>query len=79
MNRANGTVLVLRSTNPASAGRCPDFPHDACWAQALYWVPPGDLASRDGAQVYVGRDDLYVAGTYCKGGMPGCAWSEYLY
>lgn len=75
----NGTVLILRSTNPASAKHCPDFPHDACWVQALYWVLREDIELRHGVQEYVGKDDLYVVGTYCKGGMPGCAWSEYLY
>lgn len=80
---SNGSaLLVLRSTNPASAGHCPDFPHDACWAQALYWVPHQDVmreGSGSGAQAYIGADDLVVVGVYCRSGMPECAWSEYLY
>lgn len=77
----NGTVLILRSTNPASANHCPDFPHDACWAQALFWVSPDDIWRYDGVEVYVapGLPLLYLNGTYCKSGMPECAWSEYLY
>lgn len=76
----NGTVLVLRSTNPASAHHCPDFPHDACWAQGLYWVPRADIRRGEGdVQEYVGAEHLRVVGTYCRSGMPECAWSEYLY
>lgn len=75
----NGTVLILRSTNPGSAKDCPEFPHDACWAQALYWVPHQDIKREGGVQEYVGREELYVMGTYCKSGLLECAWSEYLY
>lgn len=80
---SNGTaLLVLRSTNPASADHCPDFPHDACWAQGLYWVPHQDVMREGGGggvQAYIGADDLVVVGMYCRSGMADCAWSEYLY
>lgn len=74
-------MLVLRSTNPASAHHCPDFPHDACWAQALYWVPPDDIWRINGVEVYMQASGsvLQLQGTYCKSGMPECVWSEYLY
>lgn len=87
----NGTaaLLVLRSTNPASAHHCPDFPHDACWAQGLHWVPRADVVTVrrkggggsgvEGQEEYVGAEDLVVVGRYCRSGVPECAWSEYLY
>lgn len=79
-NYTQGTaVLVLRSTNPASARHCPNFPHDACWAQGLYWVDPAALVWYDGVQVYAGDSVVRVDGTYCRSGMPECAWSEYIY
>lgn len=75
----NNTVLVLRSTNPASANHCPNFPHDACWTQGLYWVDPAALVWYDGVQTYTGDSVVHVNGTYCKSGMEECAWSEYIY
>lgn len=77
--RACAAVLVLRSTNPARAHHCPNFPHDACWAQGLYWVDPAALVWCDGVQVYAGDSVVRVNGTYCRSGMPECAWSEYIY
>lgn len=78
-NLNNGTVIVLRSTNPGSANACPEFPHDACWAQALYWVPKKYLVKKNGTEKYVGPGVIVLNGTYCKSGMEECTWSEYLY
>lgn len=75
----NGSLLVLRSSNPASANHCPDFPHDACWAQGLHRFAPGDIKWMNGRQRYAGKADICVNGTYCKSGNPDCAMSEYIY
>lgn len=75
----NTIVLVLRSTNPASANHCPSFPHDTCWAQGLYRVDPSSIVRYNGVQVYAGDSVVRLKGTYCKSNMADCALSRYIY
>lgn len=74
-----GDLLILKSNSPGSAHACPNPPYDACWAQGLYWIPEYNIKPTDTGLRYVGPQSVPFKGTYCRTGMPECAWSEYLY
>lgn len=72
-------LLIIKSNSPGSAHACPEEPHDACWAQGLYWIPEHEIKPTDTGYRYIGPDSVHLTGTYCRAGMEECVWSEYLY
>lgn len=72
-------LLVIKTNAPGSNHACPDAPHDACWAQGLYWIPECEIEPTDTGYRYTGPEAVHINGTYCRSGMEECAFSELLY